>query len=166
MRTGFIICLSVLCIGMSPMQSQAQQRREVDPFEQMEQMFREMRMQMEQNFRMMDSLQAQKGNGSFFHISPDSSASSFFFRMDTLIQGDNMSHFFSPFGDMRGFDELFERMEKWGHSDQSKVPMPADDGQSPADDGLLPEERLRKQEQQKEQPAAPQKKPKLKTIRI
>lgn len=125
------------------------------------------------------------GQSGSWQFSPDSS-SYFYYHIDTSFNGIGGSDFFrmSPFGnpgnggffDMDSlFEQFFGRMDpqspEGGFDD-----FPADDGNSEkgADD-LLPEERLRLQEQQQNQgdnpgnkPAQPEKqaKPKVKTIRI
>lgn len=120
--------------------------------------------------------------GGQFYYSPDSS-SSFFYHIDTSFNGIGESHFFqfSPFGNLQpgstpDMDSLFEQFfnrpnpfdQRQGYGD-----FPADDGnKTPGDDNLLPEERLRLQEENpdaKTKPAPPAEKPAkstVKTIRI
>jgi hypothetical protein len=115
------------------------------------------------------------------------------YRFDTTFEGGSMSQFFRvlPFGidtlsrsDFSDFDRMFEEFEQFFNFDgQLTEPdygirdFPEDDGAKPAeDDELLPEERLRQQDepQQKQpgrkgqpaKPAEPKPDPKIKTIRI
>lgn len=123
------------------------------------------------------------GKEGYTYLSPDSS-SYFYFKIDTSFGGGNMSqHFFrfSPFGETPGFggsssfDDIMKQMEEMQRrmgmgfewSDPRMRPMP--EPEEPAD-GMLPEERLRLEEEKQKQgstdaPAAPAK-PKIKTIRI
>ena len=113
----------------------------------------------------------------------------FQFRFDTTFEGGRFSqHFFhfSPFGndstmrgDFLGFDRFFEQFfnseTPFKQPDYGIYDFPQDDGQQPAlGDELLPEERLRRQEEleksKKMNPAPkttePKPDPKVKTIRI
>lgn len=114
----------------------------------------------------------------------------FHFRFDTTFEGGGMSHFFhfSPFsgdstmqGDFFGFDRFFDRFFNFENpfdrpGDSETYDFPSDDGNQPdaGEDGLLPEERLRRQEgpdkskdkQSGGQPAPPKPERKIKTIRI
>ena len=142
-----------------------------------EELFRRMEEQMRHGMPVDTSFQ-----GGQWHVSPDSS-SFFYFHVDTSLNGIGGSDFFrfSPFGapnqdgffDMDSlFEQFFNRMDRknprHGYRDA-----PADDGNAEQpEDELLPEERLRLQEEQKQpgtdpapQPAKPEK-PKVKTIRI
>lgn len=95
----------------------------------------------------------------FFRVLPDSNGF-FYFRIDTSLGGlrSEMQQFFR-FGPMeedflfppefRQFDQMFERFFRGMPRQldrQSWPDFPTDDGDSEADDGLLPEERLRMQE--------------------
>lgn len=126
----------------------------------------------------------------FFRVLPDSNGF-FYFRIDTSLGGlrSEMRQFFR-FGPMeedflfppefRQFDQMFERFFRGMPRQldrQSWPDFPTDDGDSQADDGLLPEERLRLQErkapapERKKAPDAepkdpPKKAPEVKTIRI
>ncbi|MBK7936437.1 MAG: hypothetical protein IPJ82_04850 [Lewinellaceae bacterium] len=113
----------------------------------------------------------------------------FYFHFDTTFEGGNMSHFFqfSPFGgdstlrgNFRGFEHFFEPFfdseNLFGEPDSTQDPFPADDGNQPkTEDDLLPEERLRREQNGEKpvkktapraQPAEPKPDPKIKTIRI
>lgn len=114
----------------------------------------------------------------------------FQFRFDTTFEGGNWSQqffHFSPFGSdstarggFFGFDRFFDQFFNPGRELErpdygiGEQEFPKDDGNAQPDDGLLPEERLRKQEEEskaaKKQPAPkaaePKPDPKIKTIRI
>ncbi len=151
------------------------QTQPADPMsDRFEQLLRRMDEQMRRGIPADTSLQ-----GGQWHVSPDSS-SFFYFHVDTSFNGLGGSGFFnfSPFGspnrdgffDMDSlFEQFFNRMDpRRGYGD-----LPADDGNAEQpEDELLPEERLRLKEEQKQpganpapQPAKPEK-PKVKTIRI
>lgn len=154
------------------------QTQPADPMsDRFEQLLRRMDDQMRRGIPADTSLQ-----GGQWHVSPDSS-SFFYFHVDTSSNGLGGSDFFrfSPFGspnrdgffDMDSlFEQFFNRMDRMnprrGYGD-----LPADDGNAEqSEDELLPEERLRLQEEQKQQdtdpapqPAKPEKS-KVKTIRI
>lgn len=150
-----------------------------DPvFEQMEQMMRRFQEQMRRGMAFDTSFQ-----GGQLQYSPDSS-SYFYYHIDTSFNGIGGSHFFqfSPFGEsLEGgfpdmdslFQQFFGRMAPPGRQQDYGSDFPADDGQQePADDGLLPEERLRRQEEHPDAPKAAPAKPEkpakssVKTIRI
>ncbi len=95
----------------------------------------------------------------FFRVLPDSNGF-FYFRIDTSLGGlrSEMRQFFR-FGPMeedflfppefRQFDQMFERFFRGMPQPPDQYPwpdFPADDGGSQTEDGLLPEERLRMQE--------------------
>lgn len=149
------------------------------------------RRMMEMQQRMMQQLR----DGSFGQNGFSRQDTSFFFQFDTTFStegGSGRMHFFrsSPFGsdsmgtapevgDFWGFDRMFEDFFNFGTprggTDMGDYQMPQDDGNmGRTEDDLLPEERLRQQEQaqqqpKKAQPAAPkgkEKKPKIDTIRI
>ena len=107
----------------------------------------------------------------------------FQFRFDTTFEGGNLSQFFhfSPFGSDstrqddffdfgRMFDQFFNLDGQFGQPDYGIQDFPKDDGGAPQnEDGLLPEERLRKEEESgkpEKKPAQPRPDPKVKTIRI
>ena len=113
----------------------------------------------------------------------------FQFRFDTAFEGGNMSQFFrfSPFGgdstlqqdDFFGFGRIFDQFfnldGQFGQPDYGIRDFPQDDGEKPqSEDDLLPEERLRLQEETEKsgkkqsapKPADPKPDPKVKTIRI
>lgn len=156
-----------------------------DPFVEMQRRMAEMQR------RMMQQLQGGSlGNGSFRQDT------SFFFRFDTTFSSDGgggRMHFFrsSPFGsdstgtapglgDFWGFDRMlqdFFNFDTPGSGfDMGDDQMPQDDGNmGRTEDDLLPEERLRQQEQAAQQkspktppatPKAKDKKRKVETIRI
>lgn len=130
--------------------------------------------------QMMQDLQNNSFGGSFFSM--PGGDSTYTFRFDTTIVGDNFSgsFHFGPFtndstaqGNFGGADWMnkFFSDEFWGTS-------PSEDSTEENDDEhLLPEERLRMEEEQgqsgkkmpqKKEPAAPKDadKPKIKTVRI
>lgn len=143
----------------------------------------------EQLLRRMDE-QMRRGmpfdttfGGGQLQISPDSS-SYFYFHVDTSFNNFGGADFFqfSPFGtpgqggflDMDSlFEQFFNRMDDRRDPRRGYQDFPADDGDAEhAEDDLLPEERLRLQEEQQKQgsdptpqPAKPEKS-KVKTIRI
>lgn len=159
-----------------------------DPFAEMQ------RRMLDMQRRMMQQLQGGSwGNGS---LQQDTS---FFFRFDTSFStegGSGRMQFFrsSPFGwsrdsssttqgmgDFWGFDQMFEDFFNLGSPrggfDMGDYRFPSDDGNlNHQGDNLLPEERLRQQEERAKQkppkkpaPAEPKgkdKKPKIETIRI
>ncbi|MBK9338674.1 MAG: hypothetical protein IPM98_19945 [Lewinellaceae bacterium] len=140
---------------------------EEDPFERLDSWKRRMDERMRQNM----SIDSLFGSGRL-HISPDSN-SVFYFRIDTSFSGSGTDFFdFKSFGipdgqdffsdDFFGFDRFFEQF----FNDAPPRPLPrdrSDDGNpAPSDDDLLPEERLRRQEQR----APASKESKVKTIRI
>lgn len=113
----------------------------------------------------------------------------FFFHFDTTFEGGNISRFFhfSPFGsdsirqqeNFFGFDHWFDQFfnldGQFEQPDYGIRDFPKDDGDNPQNEGeLLPEERLRQQEEAeksgKKQPklksSDPKPDPKVKTIRI
>jgi hypothetical protein len=101
------------------------------------------------------------GNGSFFfRLGPQGIDTSG--RMNQGMFPD-MGSFFDDF--FKSFDLPQQNGQWYGFPDENQN-MP----ESPENDGLLPEERLRKEEDTNQksptQPATPNKKPKLKTIRI
>ncbi len=132
----------------------------------------------------------------FQQMSPDNPAfampdmrwdTTFSFHFDTLIDGNSMSRsfFFSPFGQdtsfMRGFggdNPFFDQTNPFGGGFQWSFPpgfgFPENEENSALGDpgdGLLPEERLRKESEgganpSEKQAPSPEKKPKIKTIRI
>lgn len=150
-----------------------------DPvFEQMDQLMRRFQEQMRRGMSFDTSFQ-----GGQFRYAPDSS-SYFYYHIDTSFNGIGDAQFFrfSPFGEsLQGgfpdmdslFEQFFGRMTPPDQRQGYDGDFPADDGQQePADDGLLPEERLRQQEKQpdsaRKKPAQPEKPAKstVKTIRI
>ena len=152
------------------------------------------RRMMDMQQRMIQQLQdgGSWGNGSFRQDT------SFFFQFDTTFSGDMGSggrmHFFrsSPFGndttrvnpgglgDFWGFDRMLQDFFNFDNPDSGfdmgDDQMPQDDGNmGRTEDDLLPEERLRQQEQAAQQkspktppvaPKAKDKKRKVETIRI
>lgn len=143
--------------------------------------------------RMLDmqlQMMEQLKNSPFhnFNFAMPQSDTTFFFQFDTTFEGGGMSQFFhfSPFGTdstMRGdflgfdrfFDQFFNSETPFKQPDYGIYDFPRDDGEQPAtDDELLPEERLRRQEEleksKKANPmpktAEPKPDPKVKTIRI
>ena len=116
----------------------------------------------------------------------------FQFRFDTTFEGGNLSQFFhfSPFGsdstrqeDFFGFGRMFDQFfnldGQFGQPDYGIQDFPKDDGGAHLneEDELLPEEKLRQQEEldkagerqhpaPKSKPAGPKPDPRVKTIRI
>ncbi len=143
-----------------------------DPmFDRMEQMMRRMQEQMRRGMSFDTTFE-----GGHLQFSPDSN-SYFYYRIDTSFNGMGDSFFdFSPFGSPgqdgfmdlgQLFDQFFNGIPPQGFQ-QNPDGFPSDDGQAPGGDDLLPEERLRLQEEKgkpKGQPAKPDKS-KVKTIRI
>lgn len=145
--------------------------------------FRDMERQMQELQRqLMDQLRNNPFNDPNFAMPQWDTT--FFFHFDTTFEGGNMSHFFrfSPFdsdstmqdgfldfGQM--FDQFFNSDGQFEQHDYGIHDFPRDDGNAPdTDDGLLPEERLRQQEELeksgKKAAPAPKPDPKIKTIRI
>lgn len=177
MTRFFILLAAFLHLGVATAQQ--------DPFEEMRQRM------MEMQHRMMQQLQQMQPGAPGFQQD-----TSFFFRFDTAFSGDwgrgNFQFFRSapfgsdslsgrvPMGDFWGFDSFFDDFFNFalppGQPRAYPGPWgsPADDGTLQPDDGLLPEERLRQQEQKKSKmeradPPADKikdKKPKVQTIRI
>ena len=139
------------------------------------------RQMLELQRQMIQEFNRNPFGGGFFTF-PETD-SSYTFRFDTTITGDNFSgsFHFGPFGGdstMRG-DDPFEWLRKqffgdgqesdiWGRSAPERTP----DETDPGAEHLLPEERLRLEEEQSEKgtpqkssPATPAK-PKIKSIRI
>lgn len=163
----FVIFTSV---GLMPVNSYAQN----DPFVEMQRRMAEMQR------RMMQSLQ----NNPFWGEMPGAQgrdSSDFFFRFDTsfsfkggrpfridttLSDGSTLRLFFG--GDstaqqfFRGFGHFFGDMmdmeQDFGWQEGEKA-SPKDDGNHPPDDGLLPEERIRRKEQKQPEPSDPGNKP-------
>ena len=156
------------------------QTQPADPMaDQFDQLFRRMQEQMRRGMDFDTTLQ-----GGEWHVSPDST-SYFYFHVDTSFNGLGGADFFqfSPFGspgrdgffDMDSiFEQFFNRMERLTPR-QGQSDFPADDGNTkPSEDELLPEERLRLQEEQKapqttpapEKPKQKTEQSKVKTIRI
>lgn len=147
-----------------------------DPmFDRMEQMMRRMQEQMRRGMSFDTTFE-----GGHLQFSPDSN-SYFYYRIDTSFNGMGDNFFeFSPFGspgDQDGFMDLGQLFDQFfnGVPPQGFRPgpdnFPSDDGQAPGGDDLLPEERLRLQEENRKpegKPAKPVKpeKSKVKTIRI
>jgi hypothetical protein len=197
MHTKVTSFLTVLFLAFLPFTAAAQN----DPFREME---REI---MELQRRMMQNLQ----NNPFFgdKMSPEGrgDSSSFFFRFDTTLTNGRMFRFDTTFSNgnsgfhfffgrdttaqqfFRGFGQLFGDMMDmndgfgWEERQPEDADNPRDDGhrRRQNDDGLLPEERLRKEEKQPEEgkksmdaddsdkskkEPAPAKKSKIKTTRI
>ena len=142
---------------------------------------------LEMQQRMMEQLRNSPFNDPNFAM-PQWGDTTFQFRFDTTFEGGNMSQFFhfSPFGsdstlqdDFFGFGRIFDQFfnldGQGGQPDYGIQDFPKDDGGKPEnEDELLPEERLRRQEEAeksgKKQPAPksvdPKPDPKVKTIRI
>jgi hypothetical protein len=136
-----------------------------DPFREFDRMFDEM-LRQRQGMTRTDTIRIDGNQREFFQISPDSS-SYFYFRIDTSFGNPQIGGDFFRMDPHSGdgsdgldaFNEMFRRMEEmhrqmgirpWGF----EIPLaeePLQDG-----DGLLPEERIRDQEQQVD-PNAPQK---------
>jgi len=149
---------------------------EPSPLDRFEQLKRRMD---EQMLRIMPPADSTFSKGGRLQVSPDSN-SFFYFHVDTTLDGSS-SHFFNfrsfgfPEGDgPSGLDQIFERffrgMDPFDRPNNTGDAGPRDDGHAPpADDDLLPEERLRQQEGQTPAPGSmPKSKEssKVKTIRI
>lgn len=148
-----------------------------DPsFDRFEQLMRRMEEQMRRGMPFDTTF-----DSGHLQISPDSN-SFFYFHVDTSFNGMGNGFFdFSPFGgsdqmgfpDMgRLFDQFFNGMDPFSPR-RNYGDLPADDGLQPdGADGLLPEERLRQQEENSKQHGKPAPKPDkatkstVKTIRI
>lgn len=182
----FKTVISALILFFAICHSAAAQNKQQQPF------FEDFERQMlEMQQRLMDQFRNSPFNDRGF-ANPQRDTT-FQFRFDTTFEGGSMSQFFriSPFGldtlsrgDFSDFDRIFEQFEQFFNFDGQQTPpdydirdFPEDDGANPAeDDDMLPEERLRQQEEQprtqpdrKGQPAkptAPKPDPKIKTIRI
>lgn len=151
--------------------------------------FKEMeRQMMEMQRQLMEQLRNSPFNDPNFAVPKWDTT--FFFQFDTTFEGGNMSQFFrfSPFGadstlrgDFFGFGRLFDQFfnpgGQFGQPDDSIRDLPQDDGGLPRnEDDLLPEERLRQDEETEKsgkkqpaptpKPADPKPDPKVKTIRI
>ncbi len=142
---------------------------------------------LEMQRQLMQQFQQMSPGGNGFAMPEFKWDTTFSFSFDTLIGGNRRSSgfFFSPFGQdtasMHGFgdfDSLFDGIAPFGEGFQWAFPpgfsFPENDENSAIDapaDGLLPEERLRKQENKDAKPAEKQAAPapknqKIKTIRI
>ncbi len=147
------------------------------PLDRFEQLKRRMDEQMR---RIMPPADSTFSKGGQLHVSPDSS-SFFYFHVDTTLDGSSSQFFdFRSFGlpqgeGPSGLDQMFERffrgMDPFDNRLENRGDSgPRDDGNAPpADDELLPEERLRQKEgQSPAAPAAPKSKEssRVKTIRI
>jgi len=137
--------------------------------------------------RQMDKMMQELRSGYSFHFPPGASDTTFFFKLDTTLNGGNGSFFFdfsqpgtSGSDDTFGLDQLMKQFQEFGDQFNQRFDDPQQE-QSPADDGgrrkgdgsdeLLPEERLRQQEEgmQPKSGATPKpnvQKPKIKTSRI
>ena len=146
------------------------------------------RRMMEMQRRMMEQLRNSPFDGPNFALPQGDTV--FQLRFDTTFEGGNMSQFFrfSPFGsdstlqdgffDLgRMFDQFFNLDGQFGEPDYGIGDFPKDDGDKPqTEDDLLPEERLRQQEESgnktpvkpapKSKSAEPKPDPRVKTIRI
>jgi len=160
----------LLSLGLLlPMLASAQ--TEMPLLDRLDQWMREMDGQMRRAMP-LDSL----FSGGRLQISPDSN-SFFYFRVDTSFDGTSKGLFdLSPFGHFDrddffggGFPDLESLFDRFFDTSPAErrprqhPDFPADDGSLPPTDDLLPEERLREQE---ERTPAPKKEPKTKTIRI
>ena len=146
-----------------------------DPmFDRMEQMMRRMQEQMRQGMSFDTTI-----DGGHMQFSPDSN-SYFYYRIDTSFNGMGDNFFdFSPLGspDQDGFMDFGQLFDQFFNGvppqDLQRNPdgFPSDDGQAPEGNDLLPEERLRLQEENGKadgklaKPVKPEKS-KVKTIRI
>ncbi len=180
MRT--IVSAFLLLIFVSVCTHTASAQRNDPTFEELHRQMMEMQRQMMEELR-----QSPFNNLGFATPKGDST---FFFRFDTTFDGGSISQFFhfSPLhsdstmrGNFFGFDDMFDQFfhQQRPPSDQPDYGIgdfPKDDGaENKSEDDLLPEERLRQQENGKEQPAPkqarpksaePRPDPKVKTIRI
>ncbi|MCB0523494.1 MAG: hypothetical protein R3A50_15105 [Saprospiraceae bacterium] len=173
----YLFSITLFCLAGSSVFAQTDNKSSEKDFQQQMQ---EMQQQLMEQFQKL-------GLDNMSFSFPDNLwDSTYSFHLDTFIDGERMgSHFFfSPFGQDSSFfkglfddDSFFKGFQPFG--DGSGWTFPPDFGQwndensaiEAPDDGLLPEERLRKQENQspdsdnKIDQEAP-KKPKIKTIRI
>ncbi|MEI6411907.1 MAG: hypothetical protein WCR52_21120 [Bacteroidota bacterium] len=167
-KTMFSLLFSCLAL----FSAQAQQNRDYDPFSEMQKEIQ----------KFIDQLHS----GYSLDMSPGKDTT-FYFKWDTTLQGNGNGQFFFRFNppnmgfqdDSLGFHDMFKDMDAWSkrmneqYFNHGHNQGPADDGAAPdTGDGLLPEERLRKQDELKEKGGekedvkpAPAK-PKVKTIRI
>lgn len=135
-----------------------------DPFREMQDAFTRMRQWQQQLM--------EQGFGNAFTF-PGGDSSSFYFHIDTTFSGNGSFHF-SPFDQNGTGDSFFDEADAFfrqffgesplGQYRQQMPNAPGDDGNTPPEDGLLPEERLRQ-----EQPApskSPSRLPNKNTIRI
>ena len=171
-----LLIFALVCVRPASAQSNAPSFEDIE------------RQMMEMQRRMMEQLR----NGSFDqpNFAMPQGDTVFQFRFDTTFDGGNMSQFFrfSPFGsdsslqngffDLgRMFDQFFNLDGQLGEPDYGIGDFPKDDGDKPQnEDDLLPEERLRQQEESgdktpakpapKSKSAEPKPDPRVKTIRI
>ena len=145
------------------------------------------RQMMEMQRQLMEELRQSPFNNLGF--ATPKGDSTFFFRFDTTFDGGSVSQFFhfSPLhsdstmrGNFFGFDDMFDQFFNQrppsSQPDNGIGDFPKDDGtQNRSEEDLLPEERLRQQENGTDKPAPKQVKPKaaepkpdpkVKTIRI
>ncbi|MCW5924241.1 MAG: hypothetical protein KIS77_18105 [Saprospiraceae bacterium] len=178
MRTLHSAILTIFCSAAFAVPTFAQ---DFPTFEELHRQMREMQQQMMEQLR----------NTPFQHfdLAQPRWDTTYQFRFDTTFEGGSLSHrffHFSPFGndstlqnDFLGFGRFFDQFFNFGKlpekPDYGIHDFPTDDGAVfPADDDLLPEERLRQQEEKdksrKKQgvPKNEETKPdqKVKTIRI
>ncbi|MEQ1746905.1 MAG: hypothetical protein ABMA02_15840 [Saprospiraceae bacterium] len=157
-QTGVALLLGLLLPALTFAQA------EQSPQDRFEQLKRRMDEQMRRMFP-ADST----ANGGRLQISPDSN-SYFYFHADTTFDG-NGSHFFDfrsfdGNGGTMDFDQLFEQFfQGMNPFERPRKPgdvVPDDTNSVPSHDNLLPEERLRLQEEPKPKPKGSS----VKTIRI
>jgi len=172
MRTLKSLTVTLLLFAAGPASAQ-----DFPTFEELQRQMREMQRQM------MEQLRNSPFNDPNFAVPQWDTT--FQFRFDTTFEGGNMSQFFrfSPFGSDstlqngfldfdRFFGDFFNLDNQYKQPDYGIQDFPKDDGTEQPSDGLLPEERLRRQEESEKagkkqsKPAEPKPDPKVKTIRI
>lgn len=161
--------LLITCVAL--FSANAQQNQDYDPFREMEKEFQKLMNQLHSGY----SLDMAPGKDT-----------TFYFKWDTTLQGNGNGQFFFRFNppnmgfhnDSVEFHDLFQDLDAWSkrmdeHFNDGRNQQPADDGVEPnTGNDVLPEERLRKQDEMQEkggqkggEKPAPAK-PKIKTIKI
>ncbi|MBP6828603.1 MAG: hypothetical protein KA165_18700 [Saprospiraceae bacterium] len=189
LSVSLMFLFSVVFCQKTAAQSQSLSFEELQ--QRMLQLQRQMLQQMQNNPFNDPNFAMPKGDTTFFFrfdTTFGNGNASPFFRFDTTFEDGSMSHFFqfSPFGsdttmqgDFQGFghffDQFFNSDPFFGAPDADTYDLPSDDGNQPkTEEDLLPEERLRQQDEPgktkknapKAKPADPQADPRIKTIRI
>jgi hypothetical protein len=173
MKQRILIALGCLLAQLAV----AQQQRQAPSLQDLQREMLDMQRRMFEQFE-------RGGFGNNLFAFPEGRDSAFFFHFDTTFSGNGFSGSFrfGPFGGFEadssgqrgGFgdlDRMFQQFFNFGDMMMPKLPDSEEDNTPSDSDGLLPEERLRKEEEAqktgKSQDKTPQKpKPKIKTIRI